>query len=125
MDIVFSFLASSTAKWISVLLVIVFIGGYIYKVSSDFAELKKQAALYEYNINELNNNLKQSKEYIRHMEEISKAKSDIINKLYKDNDELEAKTKDIEIGIEKEVAKGNDRPASNILKETFRKLSGQ
>ena len=41
------------------------------------------------------------------------------------NDDLEKKMKEVEIEIEKEVVKGNDRPSSNILKETIRRLSGQ
>lgn len=125
MEVLLSFLTSSTAKWISILLLTMFAGGYIYYASSQFAELKKQAALYEYNIKELNNVIKQNQDYIRHMEEISKAKSDIINQLYRDADKLEEQSKEIEVEIEKEVVKGNDRPASNILKETFRKLSGK
>ena len=35
------------------------------------------------------------------------------------------KLKYIESGIDVEIGKGNDKPSSNILRETFRKLSGK
>ncbi len=56
------------------------------------------------------------------MEEISKHKSDIINDLYKTNDNLSNKAKDIEIVIERDKATGKDRESSELLKDTFREL---
>ena len=123
MGLIFTFLSSSTAKWIAILLSLVFVGGYIFYSANEYADLKKQIAQYEYNINQLNQTLKDEQSLRKHIEEISQAKSDVLQQITKERDELESKMKQVEIDIEKEVVKGNDRPSSNILKEVIRKLS--
>lgn len=123
MEFIFTFLSSATAKWIAILLSLVFVGGYIFYSANQYADLKKQIAQYEYNINQLNQTLKDEQSLRRHIEEMSQSKSDILQKIIKERDELESKMKEVEIDIEKEVVKGNDRPSSNILKEVIRKLS--
>lgn len=125
MELIFSFLASSSAKWIAILLTVIFVGGYIYSSANTYADLKKQIAQYEYNMNQLTQALKDEQSLRKHAEEISQAKSDVINHIIKEKDDLESKMKEVEVEIEKEVVKGNDRPSSNILKETVKRLSGQ
>lgn len=123
MGLIFTFLSSSSAKWIAILLSLLFVGGYIFYSANEYANLKKQIAQYEYNINQLNQTLKDEQSLRKHIEEMSQTKSDILEKITKERDELESKMKEAEIDIEKEVVKGNDRPSSNILKEVIRKLS--
>lgn len=123
MGLIFTFLSSSAAKWIAILLSLLFVGGYIFYSANEYANLKKQIAQYEYNINQLNQTLKDEQSLRKHIEEMSQTKSDILEKITKERDELESKMKEAEIDIEKEVVKGNDRPSSNILKEVIRKLS--
>lgn len=123
MGLIFTFLSSSAAKWIAILLSLLFVGGYIFYSANEYANLKKQIAQYEYNINQLNQTLKDEQSLRKHIEEMSQTKSDILEKITKERDELESKMKEAENDIEKEVVKGNDRPSSNILKEVIRKLS--
>lgn len=125
MELILSFLTSSSAKWIAIFLTVLFVGGYAVYSINQYADLKTQLAKYEYNINQLNQALKDEQSLRKHVEEISQAKSDVLNHIIKEKDDLEAKMKEVEVEIEKEVVKGNDRPSSNILKETIKRLSGQ
>jgi len=125
MELIFTFLSSSAAKWIAILLSIIVVGGYLFYTKIQYADLKTQIAKYEYNINQLNQSLKDEQALRKHVEEISQTKSEVINKMIQEKDEIETKMKEVEVEIEKEVVKGNDRPSSNILKETIRRLSGQ
>ena len=95
----------------------------LYTKHRQIVDLEKQSALQQYNINQLQQNVKDKDLYIQKMEEINKSKNKIVSDLYVERDKLEKKLKDIESSIDIEVGKGNDRPSSNILKETIRKLS--
>ena len=109
MNILLSLISSGAIKWMSILILV---GGLItglYMKHRQIVDLEKQVALQQYNINQLEQNVKDKDTYIQKMEEISKHKSDIINDLYKQNDDLNEKTKQIEIIIEKEKATGGDR----------------
>ncbi len=125
MGLILSFLTSSSAKWIAILLLFLSFGGYIYYTKVEYGNLQKQLVTYEYNLNQLKQSLKDEQTQRKHAEEISAAKSDVLNHIIQERDELEKKIKEVEIEIEKEVVKGNDRPSSNILKETIKRLSGQ
>lgn len=125
MELLLSFLASSSSKWIAILLTVLSVGGYIYYSKVEYGKLQKQVATYEYNLNQLSQALKDEQVQRKSAEEINSAQSNIINSIIKERDELEKKMKEVEIEIEKEVVKGNDRPSSNILKETIKRLSGQ
>ena len=52
----------------------------------------------------------------------NKDKDEAVVLLEQERRDLEDKLKSIESDIDIEVGKGNDRPSSNILKDTFRKL---
>ncbi len=125
MELVLSFLTSSTSKWIAILLTVLSVGGYIYYSKVEYGKLQKQIATYEYNLNQLSQSLKDEQAQRKSAEEINSAQSNIINNIIKEREDLEKKMKEAEIEIEKEVVKGNDRPSSNILKETIKRLSGQ
>lgn len=125
MELVLSFLTSSASKWIAILLTVLSVGGYIYYSKVEYGKLQKQIATYEYNLNQLSQSLKDEQAQRKSAEEINSAQSNIINNIIKEREELEKKMKEAEIEIEKEVVKGNDRPSSNILKETIKRLSGQ
>ena len=125
MELVLTFLTSSAAKWIAILLTVLSVGGYLYYSKVQYGNLQKEVATYQYNLNQLTQALKDEQTQRKHAEEISAAKSDVLNHIIQERDDLEKKMKEVEIEIEKEVVKGNDRPSSNILKETIRRLSGQ
>lgn len=125
MELVLSFLTSSASKWIAILLTVLSVGGYVYYSKVEYGKLQKQLATYEYNLNQLSQALKDEQTQRKSAEEINSAQSNIINNIIKEREDLEKKMKEAEIEIEKEVVKGNDRPSSNILKETIKRLSGQ
>jgi hypothetical protein len=147
MNILLSLISSGAIKWLSILILVSGLVGGAYYQHRKIVDTEKQLALQQYNINQLEQNVKdkelfieqqqtifknrdeeveknvKDKElYIRKMEEISIDKSKIINDLYNQNDALSEKAKEIEIIIEKDKATGKDRESSEILKDTFREL---
>ena len=122
MNILLSLISSGAIKWLSILILIFGLIGGAYQQHRKIVENEKLIALQQYNINQLEQNVKDKNAYIQKMEEISKSKSAIINDLYKKNDALSEKSKDIEIVIERDKATGKDRDSSDLLKDTFREL---
>ena len=122
MNILLSLISSGAIKWLSILILVSGLVGGAYYQHRKIVDTEKQLALQQYNINQLEQNVKDKDLYIKKMEEISIDKSKIINDLYKQNDALSNKAKDIEIIIEKDKANGKDRESSEILKDTFREL---
>ena len=122
MNILLSLISSGAIKWLSILILIFGLIGGAYQQHRKIVENEKLIALQQYNINQLEQNVKDKNAYIQKMEEISKSKSAIINDLYKKNDALSEKAKDIEIVIERDKATGKDRDSSDLLKDTFREL---
>ena len=122
MNILLSLISSGALKWLSILILIFGLIGGAYQQHRKIVENEKLIALQQYNINQLEQNVKDKNAYIQKMEEISKNKSIIINDLYKKNDALSEKAKNIEIVIEKDKVTGKDRESSDLLKDTFREL---
>ena len=122
MNILLSLISSGAIKWLSILILVSGLVGGVYMQHRKIVDNEKQLALQQYNINQLEQNVKSKDLYIKQMEEISIDKSNIINDLYNQNDALSNKAKDIEIIIEKDKATGKDRDSSEILKDTFREL---
>jgi hypothetical protein len=122
MNILLSLISSGAIKWLSILILVSGLVGGAYYQHRKIVDTEKQLALQQYNINQLEQNVKDKELYIRKMEEISIDKSKIINDLYNQNDALSEKAKEIEIIIEKDKATGKDRESSEILKDTFREL---
>ena len=122
MNILLSFITSGSIKWLSILILVLGLTGGLYFKHRQIVENEKQIALQQYNIRQLEQNVKDKNEYIRKMEEISNHKSEIINELYREKDSLEQQSKKIEVIIEKEKTLGHDRESSKILKDTFREL---
>ena len=125
MNILLSLISSGAIKWLSILILIFGLIGGAYQQHRKIVENEKLIALQQYNINQLEQNVKDKNAYIQKMEEISKSKSAIINDLYKKNDALSEKAKDIEIVIERDKATGKDRDSSDLLKDTFRELENK
>jgi len=123
MNILLSLITSGGIKWLSILILVTGLVVGLYSKHRQIVDLEKQSALQQYNINQLQQNVKDKDLYIQKMEEINKSKNKIVSDLYVERDKLEQKLKEIESSIDIEVGKGNDRPSSNILKETIRKLS--
>ena len=122
MNILLSLISSGALKWLSILILVFGLLGGAYYQHRKIVEAEKQVALQQYNITQLEQNVKDKNIYIQQMEDISVHKSNIINDLYRANDDLSEKTKNIEIVIEKDRATGKDRESSDLLKNTFREL---
>jgi len=123
MEIFISFLTSGNIKWITIFLIFLGISGGLYVKHRQIVELEKQTALQEYNIRQLEQSLKDKDKFIEQQQTISKNKDEALTKLEIQKEALNNKLKTIESAIDVEVGKGNDRPSSDILKETIKRLS--
>lgn len=122
MPILLSLISSGAIKWLSILILVFGLIAGVYSKHRQIVDFEKQAALQEYNIRQLEQNVKDKELFIKQMEEINLHKSEIISELYRSIDDLESKTKEVEIIIEKNKAQGNDRESSKVLKDTFKEL---
>lgn len=120
--ILMSLITSGALKWIAILILVFGLVGGMYMKHRQIVDQEKQIALQQYNINQLQQNLKNKDTYIKQMEDISKHKSDIVAELYIQKDQLEEKIKSIESNIDKHVGAGRDRESSQILKDTIKSL---
>jgi sortase (surface protein transpeptidase) len=122
MQFVLSLITSGSLKWVAILIIVGLLGGSLYMKHREIVDLEKKAALQEYNINQLEQNIKDKEVYLQQMKEISKHKSEIVANLYIMKDRLEAQLKEVEANINTHVGAGHDRPSSKILKDTFKSL---
>ncbi len=123
MNILLSLISSGAIKWLSILILVGGLVSGIYMKHRQIVDLEKQVALQQYNINQLEQNVKDKELFVENLAIISKNKDEIISSLNKQKEELDSKLKQIESAIDVEVGKGNDRSSSDILKNTIRELS--
>jgi SMC interacting uncharacterized protein involved in chromosome segregation len=123
MNILLSLISSGAIKWLSILILVGGLVTGLYTKHRQIVNLEKQVALQQYNINQLEQNVKDKELFIENLGIISKNKDEIISSLNKQKEELDSKLKEIESAIDVEVGKGNDRSSSDILKNTIRELS--
>jgi hypothetical protein len=123
MNILLSLISSGAIKWLSILILVGGLVTGLYTKHRQIVNLEKQVALQQYNINQLEQNVKDKELFIENLGIISKNKDEIISSLNKQKEELDSKLKEIESAIDVEVGKGNDRSSSDILKKTIRELS--
>ena len=123
MNILLSLISSGAIKWLSILILVGGLVTGLYTKHRQIVNLEKQVALQQYNINQLEQNVKDKELFIENLGIISKNKDEIISSLNKQKEELDSKLKQIESAIDVEVGKGNDRSSSDILKNTIRELS--
>lgn len=117
-----SLFSSGIIKWIAILIIVLALGGSLYLKHRQIVDLERETALQKYNINQLQQNLKDKEAYLQQMEEISKHKSSIVAELYVLKDRLEEKLSKVTANIDKHVGAGRDRESSQILKDTIRML---
>ena len=123
MNILLSLISSGAIKWLSILILVGGLVTGLYTKHRQIVNLEKQVALQQYNINQLEQNVKDKELFIENLSIISKNQDEIISSLNKQKEELDSKLKEIESAIDVEVGKGNDRSSSDILKNTIRELS--
>jgi hypothetical protein len=122
MNILLNLINSGGIKWISILILVGGLISGLYVKHREIVDLEKKVVLQQYNINQLEENIKLKNLFIEQQQSISKNKDEAITTLQKQREILDNKLKTIETDIDVEVGKGNDRSSSNILKETIRKL---
>lgn len=122
MEILLSLITSGSVKYIAILILVAVGGTYFYVSYKNYGELQRQIAQYQYNVKQLEQLVKDKEKFIDQLNQINKDKDEAVSLLEKQREELNNKIKEIEGDIDVEVGKGNDRPSSNILKDTFRKL---
>jgi uncharacterized protein HemX len=123
MNILLSLISSGAIKWLSILILVGGLVSGLYMKHRQIVNLEKEVALQQYNINQLKQNVKEKELFIEQQQSIFKNRDEEIEKLESQKQALENKLKATESQIDVEVGKGNDRPSSDILKETIKRLS--
>jgi uncharacterized membrane protein len=82
----------------------------------------ERQALLEYNQKQLEQNMADQAEYRRKMQEITKKNEEIVKKSAEERKAFEDKINEAQTYIDSEEVRKSDRPASNILKETVKRL---
>lgn len=116
------FFTSGSLKWISILLIVFGLSTSLYMKHRQIVDLEKETALQKYNLNQLQQNLKDKDVYVKQMEEISNHKSQIVAELYIEKDRLEEQLRKIDESINQHVSAGHDNQSSQILKDTIKML---
>jgi Tfp pilus assembly protein PilE len=82
----------------------------------------ERQALLEYNQKQLEQNMADQAEFRRKMQEIAEKQEEIVKKNAEDRKAFEDKISNAQTYIDSEEVRKSDRPASNILKETVKRL---
>lgn len=117
-----AFALSGGLRRLVILLVIVGLVFFVYMKHREIVDLEKRFALQQYNINQLEQALKDKDVYIKQMEAINNEKGKIVAQLYIDRDMLEEKLNKVLANINTHVGAGHDKQSSQILKDTIRML---
>lgn len=113
-------LSKYVAYAVGVLLLIASItGGIIY-----IQHVAKKNAQIEFNNQQLQQTLKDQKEYISQLEAINKNKEESILALSKANDDLKQKLVTLNDYLDSDQAQKDSRESSEVLKRTIKELSG-
>lgn len=122
MNILLSFITSGGIKWLPILILVAGLAGGLYMKHRQIVELEKQVALQQYNITQLEQNVKDNAEYVRKLEELNNYKGKIVADLYRERDSLEDKMRGLEEEINRNIIAGHDRQSSKVLKDLFKAL---
>lgn len=122
MSFILSMFANGTVKYIVILLLVSGLLSFAYSKHRQIVELEKQVALQQYNITQLEQNVKDNIEFIKELQDLNNYKDRIVADLSNKRDSLEEKMNQLEEEINKNVIKGNDKQSSKVLKDLFRAL---
>ena len=123
MNILLSLISSGAIKWLSILILVGGLVSGLYMKHRQIVDLEKQVALQQYNINQLEQNVKDKQLFIEQQQAIFKNRDEEEQRLESQKQALENKLRAIESQIDEEVGKGHDRSSSDILKNTVKELS--
>jgi len=122
MPFIISLFTSGTIKYIVIFLLVTGLLTFAYSKHRQIVELEKQVALQQYNITQLEQNVKDNAIYIKKLEELNNFKGEIVANLYRERDSLEEKMNEIQKQIDQNVKDGHDKESSKVLKDLFRAL---
>lgn len=123
MEILLSLITSGSLNYIVILILALGLSIALYKIYINSLDNERTRANQENTIRELNEIVKQKDEMIQQTKEIYEKRNEVVNKLLQEREFLEEKIKELEKNIDKKIASGQDRPASNVLKDLFKSLS--
>jgi DNA-binding NtrC family response regulator len=118
MEILLSLIASGSVKYIVILALAFGLGIAIFRIHINALDAEREKALNENTIRQLNEIVKQKEQQLQQMQEINDKRSEHVNQLIKERNELDEKLKQLEIDLEKKPS----APASNVLKDLFKSL---
>jgi len=120
--ILLSLVSSGALKWISILVLVFGLIAGMYSKHRQIVEQEKQIALQQYNINQLEQTIKDRDAYISEIEDLSRSRAERVNGLMEKTKQLEEKLQSVVSEIDKHVGAGHDRQSSQILKDTIKSL---
>lgn len=82
-------------------------------------------ALMEFNTKQMDQIIEDQKKFNDQLSQINQNQQQIIDDMKKKNDELDRRLGDLNGYLTSEQAKRESRPSSEVLKRTFRQLSGK
>lgn len=118
MEILLSLIASGSVKYIVILALAFGLGIAIFRIHINALDAERQKALNENTIRELNEIVKQKEEQLRQQQEIYDKRSEYVNQLISERNDLDHKLKQIELDLEKKLT----TPASAYFKDLFKSL---
>lgn len=124
-SLLFTFLSSTASRYLFIFILILSVAGGFYFAHLKRVELEKEKALIEYNTNQLLQNIKDKEKLINDLNQINKDKDQAVVLLQQKLNDINDKLKSIESEVDVSIGKGEDRPASNILKNVFKRLENQ
>ena len=120
-----TFLSSTASRYLFIFILILAAAYGFHLSNQRRIALEKEQAVYQYNLNQLQQAIKDKEKHIETLNKINEDKERIVSDLIQKKDELEARLKQVEDEVNVEVGKGNDRESSSILKNVFKRLGNQ
>ena len=120
-----TFLSSAASRYLFIFILILAAAGAFYLSIQKRIALERAEATYQYNLNQLQQAIKDKDKFIDTLSKINEDKERIVSDLIQKKDELEKRLKQVEDEVNIEIGKGNDRESSSILKNVFKKLGNQ
>lgn len=124
-SLLLTFLSSTASKYLFTFILILTAAGAVYFIHLKTVALEKEKAIYEYNINQLQQNVKDKEKLIKDLNQINKDKDQAVLLLQQQLNNLNDRIKSVESDIDVSVGKGEDKPSSSILRNVFKKLGNQ
>ena len=104
-----TFLSSTASRYLFIFILILAAAGAFYLSIQKRIALERAEATYQYNLNQLQQAIKDKEKHIETLNKINEDKERIVSDLIQKKDELEKRLKQVEDEVNIEIGKGNDR----------------